>query len=100
MIDIAPTEEQTAIRDLAHQIAVERFRRLERGYEESCEMPGELCHLLADTGLLIPFPEEYGGAGEQSAVTHALIAEELAYGDGGLALYVVGSTLAGLAVLI
>jgi alkylation response protein AidB-like acyl-CoA dehydrogenase len=45
-------------------------------------------------------PEEYGGAGVQSAVTHALIAEELAYGDGGLALYVIGSTLAGLAVLI
>jgi alkylation response protein AidB-like acyl-CoA dehydrogenase len=100
MIDFAPTEEQTAIRDLAHQVAVEQFRRLERVADESCEMPDDLCHLLADTGLLIPFPEEYGGAGVQSAVTHALIAEELAYGDGGLALHVIGSTLAGLAVLI
>ncbi len=100
MIDFAPTEEQTAIRDLAHQIAVEQFRRLARVADESCEMPGDLCHLLADTGLLIPFPEEFGGAGTQSAVTHALIAEELAYGDGGLALHVIGSALAGLAVLI
>src|SRR5579859_818842 len=100
MLDFAPTEEQTAIRDLARQIAVEQFRRLERVADESCEMPSDLCHLLADTGLLIPFPEEYGGAGTQSAVTHALIVEELAYGDGGLALHVIGSALAGLAVLV
>lgn len=100
MIDFAPTEEQTAIRDLAHQIAVEQFRKHARAADEACEMPGDLCNLLADTGLLIPFPEEYGGAGAQSAVTHALIAEELGCGDGGLALHVIGSVLAGLAVLV
>ncbi len=100
MIDFAPTEEQTAIRDLVRQIALEQFRRLARIADESCQMPAELRHLLTTTGLLIPFPEEYGGAGVQSAVTHALIAEELAAGDGGLALHVIGATLPGLAVLI
>jgi len=62
-------------------------------------MPADLLRRLADTGLLTPFPETYGGSGEQSAVTHALIAEELGYGDGGLALHVIGSFLAPLAVL-
>ncbi len=100
MIDFAPTEEQTAIRDLAHQLAMEQLRRLARPAEEAGDMSADLRRLLAGTGLLTPFPENYGGSGEQDAVTHALIAEELAYGDGGLALHVVGSVSAPLAVLI
>jgi alkylation response protein AidB-like acyl-CoA dehydrogenase len=100
MIDFAPTEEQTAIRDLAHQVAVEQFRKSARVADEACEMPTELQQLLANTGLLTPFPEDYGGSGVQDAVTHTLIMEELAYGSGGLALHVIGSALAGLAVMI
>lgn len=99
MIDFAPTEEQTAIRDLAHQVAVEQLRRLARPAEEAGRLPAELHQLLVGTGLLTPVPEDYGGSGEQDAVTHALIAEELAYGDGGLAFSVIGSLLAPLAVL-
>ncbi len=99
MIDFAPAEEQTAIRDLAHQVAVEQLRKLGRPAEEAGNMPAELHRLLFGTGLLTPVPEDYGGSGEQSAVTHALIAEELAYGDGGLAFHIIGSVLAPLAVL-
>ncbi len=100
MIDFAPTEEQTAIRDLARQIAIEQFRPIARQAEEMGAVPTKLKTLLIDSGLLTPFPEAYGGSGEQDAVTHALIAEELAYGDGGLALSVIGSILAPLAVLV
>jgi alkylation response protein AidB-like acyl-CoA dehydrogenase len=100
MIDFAPTEEQTAIRDLARQIALEQFRKHARAADEARAMPADVRRVIAETGLLTPFPEEFGGAGTQSAVSHALIAEELAYGDGGLALHVIGSTLPGLAVLL
>ncbi len=100
MITFAPTEEQTAIRDLAHQVAVEQLRRLARPSEEAGNMPADLRKVLAETGLLTPFPDAYGGSGTQDAVTHALIAEELAFGDGGLALHAIGSLLAPLAVLV
>jgi alkylation response protein AidB-like acyl-CoA dehydrogenase len=100
MIDFAPNEEQTAIRDLAHQIAVEQFRKHARAAEEAGDMPAEVRRVLAETGLLTPFPEEYGGSGTQEAVTHALIMEELAWGDGGLALHVFGSILAPLGLLL
>src|ERR1041385_8709306 len=100
MIDFAPTEEQTAIRDLAHQIAVEQFRKLARQGDEDCATLDYIFELLGQVGLLSPFPEEFGGAGTQSAVTHALIAEELAYGDGGFTLSYLGAILPGLAVAI
>lgn len=62
-------------------------------------MPATLRRVLAETGLLSPFPEDFDGSGAQDAVTHALITEELAWGDGGLAMHVIGSILAPLAVL-
>src|SRR5579871_4629472 len=100
MIDFAPTEEQTAIRDLARQIALEQFRKLARQGDEDCATSDYMFELLGQTGFLSPFPEEFGGAGVQSAVTHALIAEELAYGDGGYTLSYLGAILPGLAVTI
>ncbi len=99
MIDFAPTDEQTAIRDLARQIALEQFRKYARAAEEAGDMPANVRQVVAETGLLAPFPEEYGGSGAQDAVTHALIMEELAYGDGGLTLHMLGSVLGPLAVL-
>jgi alkylation response protein AidB-like acyl-CoA dehydrogenase len=98
MIDFAPSEEQTAIRDLAHQIAQEQFRKLARQGDEDCATSDYILELLGQVGLLSPFPEELGGAGAQSAVTHALIAEELAYGDGGYTLSYLGVIFPRLAV--
>src|SRR5579859_2038548 len=45
--------------------------------DERAEYPADLVAKMAELGLLgVPFPEEYGGAG-QSYVTFALIVEEL-----------------------
>lgn len=100
MIDFAPSEEQTAIRDLAQQIALEQFRKLARQGDEDCATSDYIFELLGQVGLLSPFPEEFGGAGAQSAVTHALIAEALAYGDGSYTLSYLGAILPGLAVSV
>src|SRR2546430_10590878 len=94
MLNFAPTEEQEEIRNLAHSVAVDQLRISGRGAEKRGDISPELMRTLVQTGLTTPFPEAYGGSGTIDAVTYTLIAEELGFGDGGLALNIIGS-LAG-----
>ena len=55
---------------------------------------------LSQTGLTTPFPEEFGGSGAIEAMTYALIAEELGFGDGALAMNIIGSLMGPIAVLL
>ncbi|WP_376796121.1 acyl-CoA dehydrogenase family protein [Thermogemmatispora sp.] len=100
MLDFAPTEEQEEIRKLAASIANDHLRPRARHAESEQDLPAELKLTLAQTGLTTPFPEEYGGSGPLEAVTYALIAEELAFGDPGLALNIIGSLMGPLSVLL
>ena len=56
--------------------------------------------ILTQTGLITPFPEAYGGSGPIEAVTYVLIAEELGYGDGSLALNCIGSLMGPLTIAL
>ncbi|WP_052888476.1 acyl-CoA dehydrogenase family protein [Thermogemmatispora carboxidivorans] len=98
MLDFAPTEEQEEIRKLAQSIALDHLRPHARKAEAERDSSTELRLTLAQTGLTTPFPEEYGGSGPLEAVTYTLIAEELAYGDPGLALNIIGSLMGPLTV--
>src|SRR5436309_1695274 len=100
MLNFAPTEEQEEIRRLAHSVAVEELRTSGRSSEKRGDISLELMYTLAQTGLTTPFPEAYGGSGSIEAVTYTLIAEELAFGDGGLAMNVIGSLAGPLTVLL
>lgn len=100
MPSFAPTEEQEEIRSLARSIALEQLRPQGRASERSGDISPELMRTLAQTGLTMPFPEQFGGSGSIEAVTYALIAEELAFGDGALAMNVIGSLMGPLAVLL
>jgi alkylation response protein AidB-like acyl-CoA dehydrogenase len=105
MIGFAPTAEQEAIRDLAHEVAVEQFRPLARTAEELGGIPVTLLPVLNQTGLADLFsPAGVSSAHERpgmlDAVTLALVTEELGFGDGGLALALVGRWLGSLALLI
>jgi len=100
MLNFAPTEEQEEIRNLARSLAEEQLRPHGREAERSGQVSTRLLQMLAQTGLTTPFPEEVGGSGPIEAVTYALIAEELGFGDGGLAFYLAGSMLGPLAVLL
>ncbi len=100
MPNFAPTEEQEEIRKLAHSIAVEQLRPYGRTAEKNGEISLELLHTLLETGLTTPFPEEYGGSGTLEAVTYTLIAEELGFGDGGLAMNIIGSLIGPVTVLL
>jgi alkylation response protein AidB-like acyl-CoA dehydrogenase len=100
MLNFAPTEEQEEIRNLAHSVASEQLRPHGRAAERQGDISPELMRTLAQTGLTTPFPEKFGGSGPIEALTYALIAEELGFGDGGLAMNVIGSLMGPLAVML
>jgi alkylation response protein AidB-like acyl-CoA dehydrogenase len=88
LFDPRPTEEQVLMRDAMRRFAEEVLRPAARAADDAAAPPGtvlEQGHALGLAGLAIP--ESLGGAAtERSTVTNALIAEELARGDMGLAV--------------
>jgi len=100
MIDFSPTVEQEEIRQLARSLASDRLRPEGRSAERRGDISAELMRMLAQTGLTTPFSEDLGGSGPLEAVTYVLIAEELGFGDGGLAMNIFGSMLGPLAVAL
>jgi len=100
MPNFAPTEEQEEIRTLARSVAMEQLRPQGRVSEQQGNISPELMRTLAQTGLTSPFPEQFGGSGAIEAVTYALIAEELGFGDGALAMNVIGSLMGPVTVML
>ncbi|HZO72539.1 MAG TPA: acyl-CoA dehydrogenase family protein [Ktedonobacteraceae bacterium] len=98
MLNFSPTEEQEEIRRLAHSLATEQLRPQARAAEKSGDISSALMETLAQTGLTTPFPEDYGGNGNIEAVAYTLIAEELGFGDAGLAMNVIGSIMGPVAI--
>jgi alkylation response protein AidB-like acyl-CoA dehydrogenase len=88
LFDLTPSEEQTMMCDSMRRFADEVLRPNARKADDAAGPPAEVLeqgHSLGLAGLVIP--EAHGGmAAERSAVTNALIAEELARGDMGLAV--------------
>jgi len=93
MLNFAPTEEQEEIRSLAQSLASEQLRPHGRESDRSASVPASLLRTLAQTGLTTPFVEDFGGSGTLEAMTYALIAEELGFGDGAIAMHVLGSLI-------
>jgi hypothetical protein len=88
LFDSKPTEEQGLMRDAMRRFADEVLRPAARAADDAATPPAtvlEQGHALGLAGLAVP--ESLGGAAtERSTVTNALIAEELARGDMGLAV--------------
>jgi alkylation response protein AidB-like acyl-CoA dehydrogenase len=100
LLNFAPTEEQEEIRNLARSLAVEQLRPQGRDAEQKGDISPELMQTLALTGLTTPFPEKFGGSGAIEAMTYTLIAEELGFGDGALAMNIIGSLMGPVTVLL
>jgi alkylation response protein AidB-like acyl-CoA dehydrogenase len=84
-IGFEPTPEQRALQELAHDFAARELRPVAREWDEREEFPRELLAQAAALGLTsYGIPVEFGGGGV-SAVTSALVAEELSWGCAGLA---------------
>ncbi|MHB8382039.1 MAG: acyl-CoA dehydrogenase family protein [Candidatus Binataceae bacterium] len=101
MIDFELTEEQQMIRDTVGAFARDEIRPAARPADESGDIPAPLVAKIADLGLVRgAIPESHGGdGGERSAVTGAIVAEELAYGDLAIAIHCLAPRLLAYPVL-
>lgn len=102
MLDFTLNEEQTMLTDAIHRYAEERIRKVYRDADEEGEIPAEVIQAGWDIGILpAAIPEQYGGFGDQySAVTGALAAEELAWGDLSIALNILAPGAVAIPVLL
>ncbi len=76
------SEEQQMLVDAIKRFAVNDLRPKAHDADEEGELPPNLIEKGWELGFLqASIPEKYGGFGERSAVTGALAAEEMAYGD-------------------
>lgn len=84
MIGFSLTDEQEALRGLAHDFASNEIRPVAARHDETGDYPWEVVHKAHALGLLnTHIPEKYGGLG-LGAMDASLIAEELAWGCTGI----------------
>ena len=95
MISFELSEEQQMIRDTVGAFARDEIRPAARPADEDCTIPPELVAKAWQLGLVrSPIPAQFGGDGDaRAAVTGAVIAEELAYGDLSVAIDVLAPRL-------
>jgi acyl-CoA dehydrogenase len=99
-ISFALTEEQRALRELAHEFAEKEIRPKAAEYDDHQTHPADVVAKAHEVGLMNPHvPEELGGAG-LGAIEGALIGEELCWGCSGIATSIVANILGALPMLI
>jgi len=87
-MDFSLPEEVVALRDLVRKFAAEKIRPYARQWDREQAIPDEVVTELGNMGLMGTLtPEQYGGAG-LTYLGNAVVLEELARQDGGLALLV------------
>lgn len=86
--DLTPDDDQKMIVETVSEFAEEVLRPAARDADENASYPGDLVTRANELGITaINIPEDFDGIAEhRAAVTNALVAEALAYGDMGLAL--------------
>lgn len=101
MISFGPSEEQDVARDAMREFAASAIRPLARASDEAGAVPAEFLEQAWQLGLTsTQIPEAFGGGGEaRSPITNALVLEELAFGDAGLALAALAPSLFAMPVV-
>src|SRR6478672_407782 len=80
MVEFTLTDEQKALREMAHDFAVKEIRPVAWDYDRDATWPQDIIEKAWEVGLMNShIPEEYGGAGDG-----CLIEEELAWGCSGI----------------
>ena len=99
MIDFEPSEEQALIIETVRQFAENEIRPQCRVTDEAGRPDQAVLGAAHELGLVAnALPEGFGGGGERSAITGALIAEELGWGDMATAIAILSPALIGLPV--
>ena len=100
MVDFTLTDEQKALREMAHDFAEKEMRPVAWEYDVDGTWPQEILNKAWELGLMNNhIPEEYGGVGA-SYLEGCLIEEELAWGCSGIATSIGANGLAGAPVLV
>jgi alkylation response protein AidB-like acyl-CoA dehydrogenase len=96
MISFSPSEDQQMMINLVKQFAVDEMRKAYHQADETGQIPQEIIKTAWDMGFISScIPAEQGGLGEEgSAITGALVAEELAWGDLSMAMHLLCPYLA------
>jgi acyl-CoA dehydrogenase len=99
-VSFALTEEQRALRELAHEFAEKEIRPVAAEYDEHQTHPADVIAKAHEVGLMTPhIPDELGGAGLRG-IEGALIGEELCWGCSGIATAIVANILGALPMMI
>src|SRR5215471_15901626 len=95
MISFDLSDEQKMVRDTVAAFAIEQIRPAARAADESGSLPAELLARSWELALVRGcIPENAGGYGDpRVAVTGAIVAEELAFGDLSFALHALAPRL-------
>ncbi len=100
MVDFTLTEEQQAMREMAHDFAEKEIRPVAWEYDKEGTWPGEIIEKAWDLGLMNGhLPVEYGGPG-LGFLDGAIIEEEIAWGCSGIGTSITCNGLATAPVLI
>jgi acyl-CoA dehydrogenase len=101
MIEFTLSDEQQAMRDLAHSFAEQEIRPVAAELDEREEFPWDLVKKAGALGLTsFAFPEHLGGLGVTDELTNCIISEELAWGCAGVATVLGGTHLASIPILL
>jgi acyl-CoA dehydrogenase len=99
-VSFALTDEQKALRDLAHDFAAKEIRPKEAEYDEKMQHPVEVIAKAHELGLMnLHVPEEYGGLG-LGCFDGMLVGEELYWGCAGIGTSVSANGLGSGPVII
>jgi acyl-CoA dehydrogenase len=95
MISFDLSEDQTLAKETVGAFALEQMRPAARDADERGEVPSTVIAKAWELGLVASaIPEAYGGFGDaRSALTGAIVLEELGYGDLSIALHVLAPRL-------
>jgi alkylation response protein AidB-like acyl-CoA dehydrogenase len=96
--DLRPTDEQKALRETLHDFAASALRVEARACEGAGRTSDRIFAQIHQIGVAAPVDEEYGGGGTLDAITHCIAAEELAWGDPGIAYHLLGCGLAAIII--
>src|SRR3989304_1581504 len=102
MMDYGFTEYQTAIRDLAREIAEKEIRPVAAEYDRTGEFPWPIVRTMAACDLFrVYIDEEHGGmAGGTPTMNMVLVTEELSRACTGIALSFAGTALGAMPILL
>jgi acyl-CoA dehydrogenase len=99
-VSFALTDEQKALRDLAHEFSAKEIRPKEAEYDEKMQHPVEVIAKAHELGLMnLHVPEEYGGLG-LGCFDGMLVGEELYWGCAGIGTSVSANGLGSGPVII